>query len=161
AEVLAEKKQWKEADAAYQQTVQQAAGVGPALAEQILRLWAESFFKRHDWDNSEKYFLQSLTEARKLGRENMQTAAILGRLGIIPNSHSHVTKAEDYRRQALAIQEKLAPDSLPVSISYSSLGVYALDRGDPIQAEEYMRKSLAIKQRLVPNSRVVASSLSN
>jgi CHAT domain-containing protein/Tfp pilus assembly protein PilF len=161
AEVLAEKKQWKEADAAYQQAVQQADEVGPALAEQLLRLWAESFFKRHDWDSSEKYFLQSLTEARKLGTEDMKMAAILGRLGILANFHSHVTKAEDYRRQALAIQEKLAPDSLPVSISYNSLGVYALDRGDPIQAEEYMRKSLAIKQELAPNSRIVASSLAN
>jgi CHAT domain-containing protein/Tfp pilus assembly protein PilF len=161
AEILAEKNQWKDADAAYQQVVQQANSDGPAQAERFLRLWAESFFKRHDWDNSEKYFLQSLTEARKLGTEDMTMAAILGRLGILANFHSHVTKAEDYRRQALAIQEKLAPDSLPVSISFNSLGVYAMDRGDPAQAEEYLRKSLAIKQKLAPNSRIVASSLSN
>src|SRR5579859_471400 len=54
AEAFTEARQWKEADAAYQEASQRTESAGPEVKAQLLRAWAKAFEQRADWANAEK-----------------------------------------------------------------------------------------------------------
>jgi len=158
AEMLADARQWKETDSAYQEAVEKAAGTGPGISASLLRAWARTCDQRSDWANAEKYYQQSIAESQKLDRESLMVAMSLDDLGEMTRKQGNLAKAEEYHRQSLDIKQKLAPGSLAVAASINNLGIVARLRGDPAKADEYYRQALDIRQKVAPGSLAVATS---
>lgn len=161
ADSQSQAKQWKQADIVYQEALQQASVAEPAIKIRALDAWAESFYRRGDWDSASKYLLAAVEECQKTGMEELTKAAILTRLGVLASIRDDIAKSEEYHRQALMIRQKLAPDSLVVAESLDKLSNEIEDRGDLVLAEDYLHQALTIKQRLAPASLTVANSLVN
>jgi CHAT domain-containing protein/Tfp pilus assembly protein PilF len=161
AGLLADARQWKQADSAYQDAVQQGSGLAPLAVAQVLREWAKTLLQRNDWTNAEKYYQQSIEESRKLGGGGGQLAiaSSLNQLGAISWQRGDLTKAEEYYRQALDLRQKLAPGSLNVAGSLHNLGNVASAQGDLRKAEEYYRQAFDLNQRLAPGSLKSAGDL--
>jgi CHAT domain-containing protein/Tfp pilus assembly protein PilF len=160
ADLLASAKQWKAANDTYRQAIEWTVEAGPVRAH-MLRIWARSFQQRHDWTNAEKYYQQSVDEARKASAVNLNIAASLNNLGSVGWEKGDLEMAESYYRQALSIRQQLAPGSLDVAQSFGNLGLVSWQRGDLAKAEEYQRQGLAIKEKLVPGSSSMAVTLNN
>jgi CHAT domain-containing protein/Tfp pilus assembly protein PilF len=159
ADAFAQKRQWKEADEAYQTALQQPGEALPSVRGLLLRAWANTYKQRSDWPNAEKYYQQSISENQKSGPESLIIASIVDDLGTISASRGDLAKAEEHFRQALAIRQKLAPGSLDIAVSLIRLGDMARQRGDLAKAEEYGRQALEIGQKLAPGGMQVAGSV--
>jgi len=162
AEVLANALQWKEADEAYQRSIQQAADTGPAIEGQLLRAWAVKYEQRADWRNAEKYHRRCVVESQKSRPDTLLTAWCLYGLGnMFRLSGGNFEKAEEHLAKSLEIRRNLAPGSLAVAAAANNLGWVAQDRSDLDKAERYLNEALEIRQKQVPNSLDVAASFNN
>jgi CHAT domain-containing protein/tetratricopeptide (TPR) repeat protein len=161
AETLSDARQYKDADAAYQQAAQMVEGANSKLIAQLLRARADRFQRRNDLDNAEKYYPQALAESEKSGSKNLTIALILDSLGLVAEKRGNLVKAQEYYSQALEIQQSLASGSLCVATSLTGLGNVAEDRQDLSRVEEYYSQALEIRRRLAPGSLAVARSLNN
>jgi CHAT domain-containing protein/Tfp pilus assembly protein PilF len=160
-EALADPRQAKDADNAYQEALQKAAKAGPAIRSQLLRAWGIQCEQRGDPNSAGTHFEESLQESRKLSPENLMVADNLNSLGRIFARRGDLVTAEKYFHQALDIRQKLAPESLGVAGAINNLGLLAKRRGDLAKADEYLRQALTITEKLVPNSLDVALNLNN
>ncbi len=115
AEVLADAKQWQDADRTYQEAVDAEAGTEPAVEEQILLTWGDRFFRRNDTDGAERRYRDALAKSRKLSNESLTMAASLHNLGLVFIRREDFNHAQEYFMQSLAIKERLSPGSLTVS----------------------------------------------
>ena len=156
--LLAENRQFKEADDAYQTAVHQAADAEPIVMAQVLHTWGDSFRKRSEWDKAENYYRQSIAQAGEVTDESALAALALYKIGLVGYKRGDLAKAEESHRHALALEEKLAPEGLGVARNLNGLGDVADDRGDLAKADEYQHKALAIQEKLAPNSLSVARS---
>jgi CHAT domain-containing protein/tetratricopeptide (TPR) repeat protein len=161
ADILAEGRQWKDADAAYQEVIAQCTGAGQELKAQLLRGWADTFRQRADWVNADKYYQQAAEESQKLSATSLTFADTLDRTGYSVTSRGDLTTAEKYFLQAIEIQQKLAPASLPLAKSFNGLGNVAKARGDLAKAEDFFRQAFVIREKLAPGSLDLAGSLIN
>src|SRR5581483_552901 len=159
AEQLADAKQWKEADDAYQEAAQQT-GISPLVMAQLLRAWATSYKRRGDLPSAGKYYQQAATESQKLGRDpSLLTAAVLSNLCEVLALRSEFVKAREYCNQALSIQQKIAPDSLPMVNTLNLLSVVDFPEGDITSGEKHISQALAIVQKAAPGSLLEAITL--
>jgi CHAT domain-containing protein/Tfp pilus assembly protein PilF len=156
---LADAQQWKQADSAFGDALDERQNVGPAIATQVLRAWAGTFEQRSDWKNAEKYYLQAIAAGQELSEENLIISLNLDSLGDVASRQGELGRADDYYHRALSIQQKLAPKSLDVALSTSNLGIVEWQRGELAKAEEYLLQALDIREKLAPESLSVASSL--
>ncbi len=161
AEALAEARQWKEADAAYEEAIAQSTEAGPPIKSQLLRTWAATFRQRADLANAEKHYQEAAKEIEKSGSESLLFADTLDQIAYPVLRRGDFAQAENYYSQALGIQQKLAPGSLSVAKSLNGLSILARSRGDLVKAEEYSRHTLDIREKLAPGSPEVATSLFN
>ena len=161
AELLANAQQWKEADAAYEELIQQSAGAGAAVKAQLLRSWSATFEQRSDWLNAGKHYQEAAEESKKLSSESLMFADALAGIGYAAVQRTDLAQAEKFLPQALEIQQRLAPGSLNVARSLNGLGLAAWHHDDLTKAEEYHSQALAIREKLAPESLAVAASLSN
>ncbi len=159
AEQLAEARQWKEADADYQQASQEASGAGPSMAAQLLSAWAVSYEQHDDLADAEACYRQSLQDDQKLGRESLFTATILNSLGGVLRLQSKLAEAKEYSQQAIAIQQRIAPGSLAVAHTLSTLGLIDLSGENLGEADDLERQALAIQEKLAPGSLSTATTL--
>src|SRR5215472_7130504 len=88
ADAFAEGRQWKEADAAYDDAIQKSAAAGPEIRVYLLRNWAKASEQRGDSASAEKYYRQAVDEYQKTGSENLVLADILDGLGISALRHA-------------------------------------------------------------------------
>jgi CHAT domain-containing protein/Tfp pilus assembly protein PilF len=159
-ESLSGARQWKEADDCYREAVERASS-GPAIAAQLLRVWADTFRQRNDFGNAEERYQQALAQERRLGGENLAAAGDLQSLGRLSLAHGDLPKADGLISQSLTIRESLAPDSLAVANSLNNLGNVSYTRSDFSKALEYQEQALAIQDRLAPGGLDVSTSLAN
>ncbi|MBZ5525713.1 MAG: CHAT domain-containing protein [Acidobacteriia bacterium] len=161
AETLSGAEEEKEAERAYNEAIQMAAGAGTAILTQLLLQRADSFYLQNQGKEAEKYYQQALEESRKSGAESLMVAAILNDLGLVARRGGGLDKAEKYYLQALAMREKLAPGSLCVAESFNNLAVVFGEQGDVGKAEDYLSRALDIRKRVLPDSLNVAGNLNN
>ncbi|HEY6249469.1 MAG TPA: CHAT domain-containing protein [Candidatus Angelobacter sp.] len=161
AGLFADAQEWKKADDAYQQAIQEAREVGPTIRAQLLRSWALTYEQRGDWRNAEQHHREAIAESQKLGADTLLTAANLFGLGYMYRVHGDFDKATEYLGQALTVRLKQAPDSLPVAMVLTNLGLIAEDRGELDKAEQYLSQALEIREKQSPESLDVAASLNN
>jgi tetratricopeptide (TPR) repeat protein len=159
ADTLAVGRQWKEADAAYEDVIQKSAGAGLEIRMHLLRNWAKAFEQRADSASAEKYYQQAAEEYQKAGSENLVLADILDSLGLSALRHADLTTAEKSYAHAMEIRQRLAPSSLSLANTLYGLGNLARTHGDLTKAEEYLRQALELQERLAPNSLPVAATL--
>lgn len=158
AEQLTAARKWKEADAEYQQAIQEVSGVAPSITALLFRAWAAQYEGRDNWKHAEECYRQAITESDKL-EEPLLGAALVDRLSAVLRIESELHKAEEYGRLALAVQEKLAPGSMPFARTLTTLGLIDLSAGDFTGADDFERQALAIQQGLSPETRTVATTL--
>lgn len=159
AEALAGAQLWKEADSAYQRTLDTAVSL--VEVAQVLRGRGRLFQQQHEWNQAEKYYRLALSEGEKLGMEGLFVARCLNDLGGLFGRLGDLDKAEEQLLKALAIRQKLAPDSLPVADSLADLGIVEEQRGNLRKAEEDSRRVVAITERLASESMDFATGLNN
>jgi CHAT domain-containing protein/Tfp pilus assembly protein PilF len=163
-ELLADARQWKESDAAYQEAENQTAGDAPAIRSQLLRAWAATFEQRADWASVEKYCQEAGANLAP-GPESLFFADTLDCVADATIRRGEVSgdlaKAERSYSRAQEIQKTLAPGGLGIARTLNGLGYVATVHGDLVKAEQYYRESLSIRQKLSPDSLDVASSLMN
>jgi len=152
------KHQWKEADAAYAEAVQQAES-SPQIKTQLLRAWAKAYQQRSDWVNAEKHYQESLAESKKLDAESLMMAALIINLGDVALNQGDMVKAEQYYQQSLQLAQKLGPESLAAAKCLDNLGIASWYQGDLVNAEKYYQQSLQIDQKVAPESLAVATML--
>jgi CHAT domain-containing protein/Tfp pilus assembly protein PilF len=156
---LADAKESKEADDAYQKAVQQI-GISALVEAQLLRAWAADYRGRGDLPSAEKYFQQAATESQKLERNpSLFTAAILSSLCEASTARSEFAKAREYCNQALSIQQKIAPDSLPMVNTLNNLSSVDIIEGDITASDKHLSQALAIVQKVAPGSLLEANTL--
>ncbi len=159
AKLFADANQWKEADAAYRASIQQATEAGPLIVIQLLRAWALIYEQRADWADAEKYNRQALSESQRAAPDTLLTAWCLAGLGNMFRVRGDLANAEEYLGQSLAIRRKQAPRSLAVAALLHNLGLVAEDRGKPDRAEQYFLEALNIRQEKAPDGLDVAATL--
>jgi len=159
ADAFAEGRQWKEADAAYEDVIQKGGGAGLEIRMHLLRTWAKAFEERADSATAEKYYQQAAEEYQKAGSETLVLADLLDRLGLSALRHADLPTAGKSYRQAMEIQQRLAPGSLSLANTLYGLGNLARTHGDLAKAEEDLRQALELQQKLAPGSLPVAASL--
>ena len=161
AQVLGDAHQWKEADAVYQEALQEASGDRYGIRAQMFRLWADTLEDRSDWANAEKTNRLALAEDQRAAPETLSVAEDITRLGVLASERGDIVRAEEYARQALSIRQKLAPGSIEVARSFTNLGDLARKRGDLAKAEEYGLQALAIEEKAAPGSLDLATIYNN
>ena len=159
AESLASRKEWKEADAIYNDAtrVQQ---IPPNVSMQLYWSWAATYEKRGDTGRAKFCYQQALTESQKLGAP-LLTAFNLNALGNLAYRHGDLDVAEQNYRQALSLGQNAASTSLIVATSLNWLGNIAQVRTDLTRAEDLHLQALGIRERLSPDGIDVASSFNN
>ena len=160
AELLADARQWKEADTAYENAVEEGEKAGSAIRLQLLRAWAASFELRANWAGAERCY-QAAAEDPKSGSKSLVFSDTLDGLGRAAFHRGDLAAAERYYSRALEIQMQFAPNSLSLATTLNGLGSTMQYRGDLAKGEEYCSKGLAIREKLAPGSLDVAASLNN
>jgi CHAT domain-containing protein len=158
AELEAGAGRWKEADAAYQESIQAGAGPGIPRKLELLTLWARTFVQRNKWDQAEKLYLEA---AGKRSPGSLRQAADFDDLGDVCRARGDLLKAQEYLARALQIKEQLAPGSVTVAATLSSLSYVAAQRAELNKAEEYGRHATAILQALAPGTARYATAINN
>jgi len=159
AEGLAKARLWQDCDDVFQAAVSRAESDEPAVLVWLLRSWADTFTKRNDPVNAEKYYQQALSQSH--GTEDLKTAATLYSLGDAADQRGDLAGAERWHEQALELRRKLVPDSLVFAYSLNRLGVTAWKRGDLNTAEDYLRQAQKVFDRLAPQGTEAAGVLNN
>ena len=158
-ELLANARQWKEADVVYEEAVQESSRAGPAVKVHLLRAWALSFLQQGDWSNAVNHYQQAAEESRKISPESLILAETLDKLAYSARQRGDLGGTERYHLQALAIRERLASGSLAVAKSLYFIGMVAADQGDLIKANNYCEQALAITEKLEPGGMEMANDL--
>jgi CHAT domain-containing protein/Tfp pilus assembly protein PilF len=161
AESLTTAKQWKEADAAFQEAVDKIAGAGSLAEAQALRGWCVAFRERRDWADALKHCQEAAAQSANRWPESLITADTLGHVASMLYVRGDLAGAGKIFSQALEIQQKLAPGSLSLTRSLNGLGLVAWQRGDLAIAEKYLVQSLEIVEKLGPGSLLAEAGLGN
>src|SRR5579859_330978 len=161
ADAFAEARQWKEADAAYQELIAQGEEAGPAIKAQLFRAWARTSEQQADWPNVEKHDQDAAQENQKLDPQGLGFAEDLDGIGFSAFQRRDLAKAEKYYSQAQEIQQRAAPGSLALARSLNGFGLIAGNRGSQDKAEEYYRQALDTEEKLAPDGLDAAQSLNN
>ncbi|HLQ52182.1 MAG TPA: tetratricopeptide repeat protein, partial [Terriglobales bacterium] len=156
-ELLADARQWKEADSLFQEAIERSASES-ATKVLLLRAWAASFEQRADWENAKKYYQAAADASPKSNSKSLLFADILDGIGGGAGHHGDLVEAERSYSQALQIQQRLAPGSLILVKSLNGLGHIARRQGDLAKAEKYHSQALVISQKFDPGGRDVAAS---
>src|SRR5258707_1307124 len=159
AQLLANAQQRNEADALYQDSIEQATHADSHVLAYLLWVRAALFEQRSDRTNAETYYQRALTESRKSGSETLIAAENLTSLGSLSWRRGDLVRAEEYHLQAMVIREKLAPGSLVMANSLTNLGYVSADRGDLAAAEDYLRQALEIREKIAPGSWGISGTL--
>ncbi|CAN5207624.1 CHAT domain-containing protein [soil metagenome] len=98
-----------------------------------------------------------------LGTENVETAIVINRLGILQFSLGDLEKSEIFLKRANEIYEKLtAPNELDVADTLGNLAVIRKIKGDFIESEKLQLRVLEIRERVLgTNHNLVASAFNN
>jgi len=150
-ETLADAQQWKEADTAYQDAVQQSADLAPAFKADLLRSWGWTFYRRSEWDQARKYLEWSLAESRKAGTDYL-SANDINRLAFVARGSGDLAEAEKLFREKLEVLGKRNPHSLFIASSFLNLGMVLHEMGELAKSEEYLDKALTIYLKEAPNT---------
>jgi CHAT domain-containing protein/Tfp pilus assembly protein PilF len=161
AEVLSEKRQWKEADGFYDDVSRSMTSSESILSAEALQAWGDSFSQRGDLTGAAKRYQQAVLEDEKQAAETLAAAKHLNDLGRMQRNLSDLDAAEKSCRKGLAIAQTFGPHNLRVGQSLNNLGLIALDRGDLDGAWEFISQALAIRETLSPTSIDTAESLHN
>jgi CHAT domain-containing protein/Tfp pilus assembly protein PilF len=161
ARILADGRQWKEAEESYQTAAEQARRDGPVITAYIFYWWAYDScyhsWPQDDWTKTEMLYQQAIMETHGPGTPNLTTASYLQGYGNSLFFHrSDLSNAIKYFRQSLEIDEKLAPDSLATASRLSSLATAVFENGDLAEAEKDDERALTIMERLAPSSTTTA-----
>src|SRR5262249_51783135 len=149
---------WKASADAYQAALLRVPESQPIAKAQILRRIGESHYAHNDWPAAETYYLQALSERRRIGAD-LGIAAALHDLGAATWRSGDLPRAEKYFLESLTIRKRLIPASLPVASTLQSLGnVILYDLG---RAQEYFREAIAIQENLAPDSLTLVFTLNN
>ncbi len=161
AGILAESRQWPQADQLYNEAVERARSLHEEKIEtQILKTWGKTFQSRGIWEKAEDLYRRSLELDRTAGRD-VAVAWTLHSLGTIAAQLSDLQGAEGLLRQALEILEKLVPQSSSLAVSLRNLGNVMLLWGDFASAEDHLGRALSIQEGLAPGSLETAGALIN
>jgi CHAT domain-containing protein/Tfp pilus assembly protein PilF len=161
AAALAPSPKWEEFDKVYREAIDESQSAAPGVRAQLFDWWADSFQRRDDLANAEKYYNAELTEKLKESARNVSISVTLSDLGVVAIKRGNFVQAETFLRQALAIQQELAPASLLVSSSLGNLGVVAHDQGDLAKAEYYYLQAIAAEERFPTQGNSVFVDLAN
>jgi tetratricopeptide (TPR) repeat protein len=123
----------------------------PDLAEAINDL-ALLYQLMGDYDDSEKFYLESMAMKRRLyGDKHPEIANALGNLASAMQDKGDLARAEPLYQQALAMWRALLGDTHPeVANALHNLASLQYDRGDTRQALATQRESLAIYRKVFP-----------
>jgi CHAT domain-containing protein/Tfp pilus assembly protein PilF len=163
ADLLADARQWKHADALYKEALTRARSerAGSEITVLLLLHRAREYQQPGDFENAEKYQLEALAEIQKSGAEKVAAANVLRSLGKVEYDRGDLAKAQEYFQQSLAIGQRLSPDSIDVAGTLNNLGSVISERGDIARGEEYCQQALEIAKKHYPDSLILALSLSN
>lgn len=146
-----------EGDASYQRAIQLSAEAGPQTESWLLREWANSFLKRGNLENAEKYARQAL--ARSQSQDDLGAAAGQRILGVVYYYRWQLDEAEGYFKSALAIVDSIAPGSMDAGMLLDNLGNVAAQRDELEKAEDLYHQGLAILKKFPPEGREVTLGL--
>jgi tetratricopeptide (TPR) repeat protein len=124
----------------------------PDLAEAINDL-ALLHQLRGDYDESEKYFRESMTMKRRLyGDKHPEIANALQNLALALNDKGDLARAEPLYRQALDMWRALVGETHPeFANTLQNLASLQYDRGDTRDAIANQREALAIYRKVFPH----------
>jgi CHAT domain-containing protein len=151
AKALSEARQWKEADAAYEQSVRLSPKSRLDILTNLFSSWASSFRDRQDWASAERNCEKALAHARDSEADSLDAAFVLSDHATVAEGKGDLFRAEEYAEEALKIREKMAPGSLVVAWSLDHLAQLAADREDLARAEEYAHRALTLHLKLNPS----------
>jgi len=116
--------------------------------DRVICLQVIGIINRHrgEWDEAERYFWESLTDAKKAG-EKSGIAAALGLLGDMKRDRGNCLLAERLYRQSLKLRQELG-DRQGMATVLVVLGSIQHNRGNWESAEQLYRKSLDLKEEL-------------
>jgi CHAT domain-containing protein/tetratricopeptide (TPR) repeat protein len=152
--------QFKESVDFYEQALQNAKGLAPEIAIEILHNVAWQVHNLGDWDKTEIYSQQAL----KMSREANKSFGVINRLwdlGVYAYEHGNLDKAEAYGKEALSIAQKLSPEGRPTGNMLLFMGGVAESRGDLAASEHYHLQALAVLEKASPNGLRVVIELYN
>jgi CHAT domain-containing protein/tetratricopeptide (TPR) repeat protein len=160
AQLLTKKKDWPNADAAFQEAVQEGTSAGAAVVAQVLRSWGKSFEARGSWEEAERSYRRSLAEST--APDTLTPAQAIFDMGMLCYKRDDLDCAESELGRAIAIHERKTPTSQLLLKSHNGLALVALKRGDLDRAVEEVARAREIQetiQRFVPASGGMATVL--
>jgi serine/threonine-protein kinase len=152
-EVLYEKRELKEAEAALREALALRRALGerrPEVAESLNNvgavLWAQN-----DLAGAGQFYREALALRRELfGPEHAEVAESLTNLAVLHHTQKDYAGAEPLYVEALAIKRKLLGQDHPATINgMNNLGVLLRAKGDLATAELMLREALAIRKRVL------------
>jgi len=161
AGLLAEAREWRDADVTYEEVLRLSARAGPAIKAQVLLAWVSALRRQKSMSQLGNLYQQALEESAKLGSDSLMLADALDGIGYSALWSSQPAKCEESYSRALGIQERLAPGSLKVATSLEGLGLLGWFRGDLDKADQYFLKALAISENVRGGGLSAASALSD
>jgi len=161
SQALFQASEWDQADAVYEQAIQEAATAGPITRGELLRQLASGFAYRDDFINAAKYYDALLLEWQDRKPSSLIVANALLGLAEINFRQFELDQAETRLQRASAIVGTLAPNSVQMVIILDDFGILFEQRGNFVRADASYRKALAIEERARPGSRTLANILTN
>lgn len=145
-------REWKLAQAIYEEALVQAADAGPLVRAELLRQIAYAFEQRQDLPHALEQYQNVLLEASKLGDKTMVQANTHQSLGIIALKRGDFESAEDHLSRAREIAEPIAPNGIQTILATANLAVLYQDQGEFQKAERYYLKVLDKEEQHFPKS---------
>jgi CHAT domain-containing protein/Tfp pilus assembly protein PilF len=155
----AEARQWKEADTAFQESIQNATTAEPDLQAQLLRARGQAFEQQSLWVEADQNYRQALGKDTQVASGQLAHALDLSHLGAMAMNRSDFDTGKRYCEDALALRQKLAAGSLVVAASLRELCEVADVRNELDNAENYCNQALQLATRLAPASLLTARIL--
>lgn len=99
------------------------------------------------WDQAET-LLKKLLETTKQskGKDSLETADILNRIGIAQLQQKNLTSAESYLKDALSLRESKHADPVILAESYNNLGYFNQLQNKTTEAEAFYQKAIQAEE---------------